>query len=188
MARTNSTRGGSPQAAGLAAGRGLLIVLLAVVIGIMLLARAVGTDSGTVATTGGDSVAEGDAGGKDGPASTVAAPTTTASTIPPKKEPASVVVLVANGRGVKGAAKANADALRVQNYNVLSPADYPTTEAATSVYFQAGFQADAIAIAKVLNIDVAKVKELPTTPLPVDVKNANVIVVLGADGQGINPS
>ncbi len=188
MARTQSSRGSNPQAAGLAAGRGLLIVLFAVAIGVLLLARAVGPDT-TAVTTGapdGDQAGANPAGQPAPVASAV--PSTTASTIPPKKEPQTVVVLVANGRGVAGAAKANADALKVQNYNLLSPVDFPSIETSTTVYFRAGYQADALAVAKVLTIDVSKVKELPASPLPIDVKTANVVVVLGTDGQGLMPS
>jgi len=186
MARTQSPHGGNPQASGLAAGRGLLIVVIAVAVGVLLLARATEPERAATATESADTATSVSANGKPAPTSAAAAATT--STIAPKKEPQNVVVLVANGRGVAGAAKANADALRVLNYNLLSPTDYPTVESATTVYFQPGFQADAIAIATSLKIDVARVTPLPATPLPLDVKNSNVIVVLGTDGQGLMPS
>lgn len=191
MARIQSTRGGNSQAAGFAAGRGLLIVLFATAIGVLLLARAVDTNSGDVATgsaSDGTVAAKPEDGGQDVAASSTVPPPTTASTIPPKKEPQDVVVLVANGRSVPGAAKANADALSVQNYNLLSPTDYPSPVTDTAVYFAAGYQADAIAVATALTIDVAKVVALPTTALPLDLKNAAVVVVLGTDGQGLLPS
>ena len=185
MARTQTPHGGNPQASGLGAGRGVLIVVIAVAVGVLLLARATEPERGD-STAQGATATSVAANGK--PAPTPAAPVATTSTIAPKKEPQNVVVLVANGRGVAGAAKANADALRVLNYNLLSPSDYPTVESATSVYFQPGFQADAIAIATSLKIDVARVAPMPATPLPLDVKNSNVIVVLGTDGQGLLPS
>lgn len=189
MARSQSNRGGNPQAAGLAAGRGLLIVLFAAAIGVLLLARAVDPQSGENASESGAPAAEDGSGSQgDGATAPSVASTTTASTIPAKKEPQDVVVLVANGRGVAGAAKANADALNVQNYNVLAPTDYPANEPTTTVYFTEGYQADAIAVAQLLTIEVARVTPMPANPLPLDTKNANVVVVLGTDGKGLSPS
>ncbi len=188
MARSHSTRGGNPQASGLAAGRGLLIVVFAVAIGVLLLARVVGGDDDSNTPSSADKTSQPATTGGGPNVAPTPVPSTTASTIAPKKEPQTVVVLVANGRGVAGAAKANADALKVQNYNLLSPIDYPTIEASTAVYFRAGYQADALAVAKALTIDVSKVKELPATVLPIDGKTAHVVVVLGTDGQGLSPS
>ena len=190
MARTQTPRGGNPQAAGFAAGRGLLIVLFATAIGVLLLAHAVDTDgAGANASSAndGNTPAKTIDGGRDSPGTTEAS-TTTASTIPPKKEPQNVVVLVANARGVAGAAKANTDALSVQNYNVLLPTDYPSSEPATKVYFLPDYQADAIAVAQALTVDVAAATPMPADGLPLDVKNAAVVVVLGTDGQGLAPS
>jgi hypothetical protein len=185
-------RGGGPQAAGFAAGRGLLIVLFATAVGVLLLAKAVDPNGdGTTAagTPTDETVVNPEDGGQDStttvPGTT---PTTTASTIAAAKEPQTVMVLVANGRGVAGAAKANTDALSVQNYNVLSPTDYPNTEPATKVYFTPDYQADAIAIAQALTIDVATVTAMPAEGLPLDTKGAAVVVVLGTDNQGLAPS
>jgi hypothetical protein len=191
MARMQPTRGGSSQAAGFAAGRGLLIVLCATAVGVLLLAKAVDPNGGD--TTAGGSTTASTIGSEDGGqdvSTTVldTTPTTTASTIAAAKEPQTVMVLVANGRGVAGAAKANTDALSVQNYNVLTPTDYPNTEPATKVYFTPDYQADAIAIAQALTIDVAAVAALPAEGLPLDTKGAAVIVVLGTDNLGLAPS
>ncbi|MCC6435190.1 MAG: LytR C-terminal domain-containing protein [Acidimicrobiales bacterium] len=189
MARTQTTRGASPQAAGFAAGRGLLIVLFATAIGVLLLARAVDSDGGT-ATTDGSETAQPSAKPEDGGqdvATTVSAPTSTPATVAVAKPPAEVSVLVANGRQVPGAAKANADALAVAAYAVLQPTDFPSTATETKVYFTADYQADALAVATALAIQPSAVAELPTD-LPLDTKSANVVVVLGTDNQGLAPS
>ena len=60
-------------------------------------------------------------------------------------------------------------------------------EAATKVYFTPDYQADAIAVAQALGIDVAAVAAAPAQAFPLDTKSAGVIVVLGTDGQGLSP-
>ncbi len=191
MARTQTTRGGTSQAAGFAAGRGLLIVLFATAIGVLLLAKAVDSN-GDSATAQGSTDQQPSAKTEDGGLDTSTSaqstvPPTTATTVAPKKEPQNVVVLVANGRGVAGAAKANADALSVENYNVAPATDYPTTEPGTKVYYTPDYQADAIAIAAALTIPNEAVGPLPEG-IPLDLKGANVLVVLGTDGLGLSPT
>ncbi len=191
MAPTSTHRGANSQATGFAAGRGLLIVLFAAAIGVLLLAKAVdpnGDRPATEAAGSGSVPAKTEDGGKDAPPITSGATVTTPpATIAPKKEPQNVVVLVANGSGVAGAAKANSDALSVLNYNVAPATDYPSVEAATKVYFTPDYQADAIAVAQALGIDVAAVAAVPAQAFPLDTKSAGVIVVLGTDGQGLSP-
>lgn len=185
MARTQTTRGS--QASGFAAGHGVLIVLFAAAVGVLLLAKAVDSDSdGTAA--GPDVTTTTTAG--DPAASTVpeTTPTTPVPTIPPAKSPADVVVLVANGRSVPGAAKANADALAVQNYNLALPTDYTGGTEATKVYYLPDYQADAVAVAQALTIDAAAATALPPEGLPIDIGEAMVVVVLGTDGQGLAAS
>ncbi|MEZ5264619.1 MAG: hypothetical protein R2755_23200 [Acidimicrobiales bacterium] len=54
------------------------------------------------------------------------------------------------------------------------------------MYFSAGYQADAIAVANALTIPVSAAAELPAD-LPLDTKGANVVVVLGTDNLGLAP-
>jgi hypothetical protein len=191
MAGTQTARSGTSQAPGFAVGRGLLLVLLAVAIGVLLLARAVdpgassevSTGSGTGATT----ATGGDAAGNGAPTATTDGPTPSVATIPPAKSPAEVTVIVANGRAVQGAAAANKEELLAKGFNALTPLDHPLV-ATTSVYFQDGYQADALNIAQALGIDVSAAVPMPETPLPVDTGDAMVVVVLGTDGQGLKPS
>lgn len=188
MARTQTSRGASSQAAGFAAGRGLLIVLFATAIGVLLLARAVDSDSGEAATGGtvaSEPSAKPEDGGQDVPTS-LTTPAETTTTVAVAKPPSEVSVLVANGRGVPGAAKANSDALGVAAFATLPPTDFPATATETKVYFSAGYQADAIAVANALTIPVSAAAELPAD-LPLDTKGANVVVVLGTDNLGLAP-
>ncbi len=190
MARQLPNRGANTQAGGFAAGRGLLIVLVAAAIGVLLLARAVDPDSETAPTENAadDSVAaKTEDGAKGQPANTTGPSTaTTPVTVPPKNEPANVVVLVTNGSGIAGKAKVNTDELSINNYNILTQTDHPTPETATKVYFAAANQADAIAIAQLLSINVSAVTPMPAEGFAgLDLGGAMVLVVLGADGQGI---
>lgn len=190
MAPQHAARNTKPPSGGFLAGRGVLLVLLAVAIGVLLLARAVGPDDDAVAAGGSGTattVAGSEDGGTDTPTTQPPADEPTVTTMAPAGDPASVVVLVANARGVAGAAGANTEALKVENYNVLAATDYPNIEPATQVFFQAGHQADAVAVADALGITQASVAPIPDTGLAVDKGQAVVVVVLGQDGQGVSP-
>ncbi|MFN0027294.1 MAG: LytR C-terminal domain-containing protein [Acidimicrobiales bacterium] len=190
MARQSPNRGANPQAGGFAAGRGLLIVLFATAVGVLLLARAVDPNSDAPATenASGDPVAAKteDSTGAAPSDSTGTPPTAAPVTVPPKNEPAAVMVLVTNGSGIAGKAKVNTDELSINNYNILTPTDHPTPETATKVYFTPANQADAVAIAQLLSIGLDAVSAMPPAGFPgLDLGGAMVLVVLGADGQGI---
>jgi hypothetical protein len=109
-------------------------------------------------------------------------PTTTAA------RPASQVrVLVANGAGVANLGARIRGQLNQAGYNTTKPAvDAPTQNNATSsVYFQAGFEADAIQLATaVLDLPQTAVQPLSQTAPPVpatDLVNVDVLIVAGQD-------
>jgi hypothetical protein len=188
MARQHA-RGGNAQPTGFAAGRGLLLVLFAVAIGVLLLAKALDGDSaadGAGATPKTTTSVE--PGAKDD-ATTVPPAQTTAPppTIPPAHPAGEVLVLVANGRAVQGAAAANQEALLAKGFNALAPTDHPATQV-TGVYFaDVNWQADAVAVAQSLNVTNTP-EAFPAGGFPIDIKEAKVVVILGADGQGLKPS
>jgi hypothetical protein len=183
-ARSGST---NPSAA---AGRGLLLVLLAVAIGVLLLARAVDRDDDPVIAGAPRTTLPAEDGGTDAaPADQTQATAPAVTTIPTAHaNPGDVIVLVANGRAVQGAAAANRDHLLAQGYNVLAPTDHPNTPQ-TNVFFESvEWQADALAVAQTLEISAGSVVSFPAEPFPIDIKSAKVVVVLGTDGQGQRPS
>lgn len=160
--------------------RGLILVIVAVVLGAILLIKGGGigfqTDAKDVAIgTGGDTT----------PVESTVPPSTTP---PTSVTPAALKVVVLNGAGINGYAATAA--------NFLSLAGYPTTTAqtaaapaqTTTVYFAPGNEGDAQAIAKLLSIGA--VQPIPTgtvlgkaaTDVPAD---TNVVVVLGPDVEGI---
>lgn len=125
-------------------------------------------------------------------------PSTTPTSIV-QHDPAQVKVLVLNGSGKAGVAKTTKDQLAAANYTMLEPDNIKGggTATASIVYFVAGYDADAQAIAAKLGLPAGAVQPLPT-PVPstiADPKDANVIVIIGSDapvaggaGAGTTPS
>jgi hypothetical protein len=166
------------RSAGGAGARGLALLALALIIGVVLLNATDADPPGTNVSTKGSSSSSSDKGSSGQPAgttTTTVAPTTTQ----PAHAPKDVKVIVANASTVKGAAGGGRTALLAAQYNVLAPANSAPV-ADSAVYFTPGYDRDALAIAGVLQLPATTVKPLPS-PAPFDIKGANVVVVLGAD-------
>lgn len=169
--------GSFERSAGAAMGRGVLLLVVAFVIGIVLLNAADERPPGTDLAAGPGSSSNGEPESDDATATT-----TTAAPVPttaPARAPAEVKVLVLNASDVKGAAGGGTDVLKAAQYNALAPGNAVKT-ATSNVYFTAGFQAEALAVAAALELAAEVVVPIPTPP-PADPKTANVLVVLGAD-------
>jgi hypothetical protein len=105
------------------------------------------------------------------------APTTTTTTVPHS----SVTVVVANATETNGLAGLKSTFLTSQGWAVQAPVDAATTEATSSVYYAAGQQEAAAAIATELGIKPAAVVPL-TSAVPVTgVSGIDVVVVIGSD-------
>jgi hypothetical protein len=105
------------------------------------------------------------------------APTTTTTTVPHS----SVTVVVANATETNGLAGLKSTFLTSQGWAVQAPVDAATTEATSSVYYAAGQQEAAAAIAAELGIKPAAVVPL-TSAVPVTgVSGIDVVVVIGSD-------
>lgn len=172
--------GSFQRSAGAAMGRGVLLLVVAFVLGIVLLnatdEQPPGTDlvAGDRASTDAPPDDEGD---DDATVST--STTQPVATTVPVRAPAEVKVIVANASDVSGAAGGATTRLKAAQYNALAPGN--SAKVATSaVYFTAGYQAEAAAIAAALELPANVVAAIPTPP-PLDPKTANVVVVLGAD-------
>jgi hypothetical protein len=157
-----------------AALRGALLIIVAVVLGAALLAQSF-RDGGSPVAAGSNTT------------STVKrtdASTTTTST-PQPHDPATVRVLVLNGSGKSGIAKAGADQLKAANYTTLDPANAATSTPVTTsvVYFTPGYDADAQQIAAKLGLNPSAAQPLPSPPPPEigDPKDANIVVLIGTD-------
>jgi hypothetical protein len=151
-----------------------LLIGVAVILGAVLLAQGF-SDGGSTPTSGANT------------STTVKrnSASTTATTVAQPHDPATVKVLVLNGSGKSGIAKAGADQLKAANYTTLDPANSANGAviATSVVYFQPGFDADAQQIAAKLGLAPTAAQPLPA-PAPPEVgdpKDANVVVVIGTD-------
>jgi hypothetical protein len=152
--------------------RGALLIIAAVLLGAGLLANGFRDDN--VAA---------------GPGSASQTTRTTASggtgtTVVQAHDAAQVKVLILNGSGKSGVAKAAKDQLAAANYTVLEPGNATGgTITASIVYFVPGYDADAQTIAAKLGLAASAVQPLPT-PLPAtvaDAQGANIVVIIGTD-------
>ncbi len=170
--------------------RGIAVLVVAVLIGVVLLLQA-GKSNGTtnVATAGSDTTVD-TSGLATTTTTTAPAGDTTTSTQPAlSTRPVSEVqVLVLNGSGKVGVAAAGTNTLRSAGYATLEPtnANQGIRPATTTVYFAAGYQADATGVARVLGRGPEAVTALPNPAPGPGTEAANVVVLLGADTTAVD--
>ena len=169
---TGPARGTSPV-------RGVVLVAVAVVLGFFVLRAIDDTGGGPsvsdeTAATAGDDATEGTEG---------ETPDATEPAAPEARPPGEVVVLVANASGVSGAAGEQATSIQGGGYQILEPTNAPEALEATQVLPVAGFEAEAAALAAQIGAPPEAVQPMPESP-PVELANANVLVLLGTDLAG----
>jgi hypothetical protein len=155
--------------------KGVILVVLAVVIGFALLQD---DDSSTAQVSVG---AEDDpaAGDDDGEGDEI--DETTSSTTAAPRPPAEVKVLVANGSETTGAAGSTSEALAALGYVTGNPTNANDLVQQTVVFFEPGYQAEAEVLAEALGLETSAAQPIPT-PAPVtDMQLSNVLVVVGPD-------
>jgi len=166
------------RSAGAAMGRGVALLAVALLIGVVLLNKTDERPPGSdVAAGPGPAAGAGGDDGSDGGRSTT---TTSTTTTVPVRQPKDVKVVVANGSDVKGAAGRATDQLKPPGYNVLAPTNVTPAVSTTTVYYTPGYEREAVVVAAALGMPQSLVKLVPTPP-PFDAKTANVLVVLGTD-------
>jgi hypothetical protein len=152
--------------------RGALLVAAAVLLGAGLLANGFRDDN---VTTGSKSTTQ---------TTRTTAPGGTGTTVVQAHDPAQVKVLILNGSGKSGVAKAAKDQLAAANYTVLEPGNAKGgTITASIVYFVPGYDADAQTIAAKLGLPASAAQPLPN-PVPdtvADAQGANIVVIIGTD-------
>jgi hypothetical protein len=105
-------------------------------------------------------------------------PTTpTTTTIPPSTVP----VVVYNGSDVNGAAAAVTAQLQPGGWKLLTPADASTNVTSSTVYYVAGFEAQADAVASSLGLPASAVAPYTTAAPISSIGSAEVAVVVGPD-------
>lgn len=161
--------------------RGAALVVVAVLVGLLLLRNGIDTSEVVTASKGDDSSA--DAGADDATDDTV----TTETTLP-ARSPAEVTVIVLNGTTVSGAAGKYSTAIGSAGYQMLEAGDAPTKTPATQVFFTAGFEREAAAVALAAGAPATAAPALLPTPPPGEVGAANVVVVIGTDLASLTPT
>lgn len=130
--------------------------------------------------TDGDGVADTEAVDTDGDG-VVDTPADNTPLTPVAHPPAEVRVLVANGAQRNGAAQLATDKLIARNYATLTPTNAEPQEA-TVIYYEDDYEADARLVAETLSALPDQLQPMPgTNPAGVDRREANILVVLGAD-------
>ncbi len=111
-----------------------------------------------------------------------------ATDIPDILHPAPEVrVLVANGTTVSGAAGRADDALEAdKGYGGPEPTNTNAPAEATIIYYEPGYELDARQIAKILNAAPTAVAPMPEAPPGDELAEAQVLVVIGPDVDGLS--
>ena len=104
-------------------------------------------------------------------------PTTTTTTVPPTNVP----VLVANGSTSSGAAGDLSNQLRSAGWSVLPAVNATISVAKSSVYYAAGQEGPARAIASSLHLPSSAVQPLTSSAPVAATGGADVVIIIGAD-------
>ncbi|MEZ5136920.1 MAG: LytR C-terminal domain-containing protein [Acidimicrobiales bacterium] len=156
---------------------GVVMIVFAVLIGAFLLAKGYESEGDLVAGSSPTTVAS--SSGPPPTGLTTTSTTAPSTTTTPLKAPADVTVRVANGGGEEGVALAGTEKLAAAGYSTLGAVDAPA-QTASVVYYAAGFEGEAVEVAKVFDIPETSVEELPAAP-PTDPGGADVLVILGPE-------
>jgi hypothetical protein len=103
------------------------------------------------------------------------------TTTVPSRPPANVPVLVANGAGVTGAAAAFTARLQAAGWTTLTPTNATIMVSSSHVYYVAGQEPSAAAVAADLHLPPTAVAPYTTAAPVSSIGTADVLVVLGPD-------
>lgn len=167
------------KSAGGAMARGIVLIVVAVLLGVVLLNA---TDDPEPFADASDQ--ESDERGATPTTESPAAEDETTSTSAPAvaRDPAEVTVYVVNGSGVRGVAGRITEQLKAATYITVDPGNIDVVDS-SRVYFTPGYEADAAAVAGLLTPPPA-VEALPDPPPVDDLQGAQVLVVVAADLAG----
>lgn len=171
--RPAAAEGGGTDAANGNSSRGVVLLVVALLLGIFILAK---TGNGVAGTTRVRSTATTTATTKAGQAATTGPATTTR----PPRQPADVKVLPANGSGVSGLGSKTGDRLKAKGYNVLAATNTTKDIPTSIVEYGADLEPEALAVAQALGLPSTAVKPFDSPPVS-DTKGADVVVLIGRD-------
>lgn len=149
-----------------AVGRtGIVVVVLAVVVGLLLLGNAYG-----------DSRSEIDAPHS---ASKQTMPSTTTTTLA-GRPPAEVKVKVVNATSTNGLATRTRDLLQLRGYTQVAVGDTQKVQEKTTIFYLPGYEAEGQNVARALGLAPEVAQPMPVPP-PVELGEAVVLVMAGLD-------
>jgi hypothetical protein len=148
---------------------GAVLVTVAVLLGLLLLAKGFSDDNGLLSTSK-----------KSAATTTTLQHGTGTTTTTAPIDPATVHVFVANGSGVTGAAGRTSQVLAGKQYPTPATGNAPTASA-TTVYYLPGNAAQAQLVAKSLDLPASTVQPMPSPPPVSNLNGATVLVVIGTD-------
>lgn len=170
--------GSFSRSAGGAMARGIALIVVAVLLGVVLLQATDDEEPFSAAETTEDP-ADGAATDTTG-SGNAGDPVTSDTTLPAPRDPSEVRVLVANGAGIPGLAGRITDGFEAQNYLTAEPTDTLAPADTSMVFHAAGYEAEALVVASLLN-PPPSTAPLPEPPPVADVAGANIVVVAAAD-------
>jgi hypothetical protein len=178
--------GGFGRSAGANAARGVMVIVGAVIVGLLLMNRGLGSDQ---AEATGQTEVEAVATEPITDAAPVESTTTTSTTTAPvalgaPRDASEVAVLVTNGTdGLKGIAGRGTDILKTNNYITRDPKNADVVGPSVILYTE-GFEAEAAAVAAVYGVDPSLVVQPfdPANSPIADIQEADIIVRVGNDG------
>lgn len=188
--RHAASDGSLHRSTGIAIGRGVALLVVAVVIAVVVLDRsnapaAPAAASSTTTTTVAPSTSTTSGSSHSSTTSTTRSrrgragrtPTSTTTTVPP----AQVKALVANGTQVTGLAARVGAQLQNDGYDVLSPVNAVQQVGSSTVYYAPGSKAAATGVASAVGLGSGAVKPLPSASPVSSLDGAQVVVVAGPD-------
>lgn len=174
------------RTAGGAMARGVVLIIVAVLLGVVLLNATDEPFTTTADRAAPDRTSAEDDGATIGDSlpdeGSAPTDTTVTTAAPAARPPGEVTVLVVNGSGVSGIAAAFTERVGTSGYLTAAPSNLSGggRVPASAVYYTDGFEAEAQALAATLS-PVPQVAPLPE-PAPVDdLRAATVLLVVGPD-------
>jgi len=169
--------GGGDGAKAASAGRAVLVLALAAIVGFVVLQQlddvpAASNRAAVITPSASQGVQP-----APGPALTASPPVTSSTA----RSPADVKVLVANGIGATGVASKVAGRLQPIGYQLLKPGNTVNRETNSLVQYSAGYAAEAAAVANSLGLPASGVQPLPVPNPVADMQGAHLVVVVGND-------
>jgi hypothetical protein len=161
------------QAVGTRGARGAVVIALAVIAGVVLLQVVDKGNTGPVGDQSARAAVTTTTTAKSG----TSTPSTTAAAAQAVRPPSQIVVEVLNGSGQSGVAGALTTQLKAKGYQTVDAKD-TAKRTGTVVYYRAGYEREAAALAALLP-GGPQLAPMPTPPPQNTAPNANIVIVIG---------